>query len=171
MPSSAVPGGGRPDRPGEDHREAGRPGRPLAPDDPAPRAVPRGAPPAVEATMPPTASAVSAPPVVTGVPYRDDTVRRAVAVPAGARPPAVPAVGPGEGGRTRWWAFAPTGVSGEESAAGTIHRSEGHLDGYGRDPERRTHAEPAAGVREPAVEARRTSPPRANPYAPTASVS
>ncbi|KAA6219457.1 hypothetical protein CP979_23135 [Streptomyces filamentosus] len=90
---------GRPDRPGEDHREAGRPGRPLAPDDPAPRAVPRGAPPAVEATVPPTASAVSAPPVVTGVPYRDDTVHRAVAVPAGARRPAVPAGGPG--GRAR----------------------------------------------------------------------
>ncbi|GHF86749.1 hypothetical protein GCM10017667_14020 [Streptomyces filamentosus] len=165
-----VPGGGRPDRPGEDHREAGRPGPSGGARRPAGRAVRRGGP-SGEATVPPTASAVSAPPVVTGVPYRHDTVHRAVAVPAGARRPAVPAGGPGEGGRTRWWAFAPTGVSGEESAVGTIHCSDGHLDGYGCAPERRTYAEPAAGVREPAVEARRTSPPRANPCAPTASVS
>ncbi|MEU3395443.1 hypothetical protein [Streptomyces filamentosus] len=92
-------------------------------------------------------------------------------VPAGSRWPAVPTDGLGEGSRTRWWAFAPTGVSGEKSAAGTIYRYNGYLDGHGCDPKRRTYAEPAAGVREPAVEAPRTSPPWADPYAPTAGVS
>ncbi|MFF6789715.1 hypothetical protein ACFY9C_11600 [Streptomyces filamentosus] len=76
-----------------------------------------------------------------------------------------------EGSRTRWWAFSPTGVSGEKSAAGTIYCYNGYLDGYGCDPKRRTYAKPAAGVWELVVEARRTSPLWANPYALTASVS
>ncbi|MFJ6520239.1 hypothetical protein ACIQJ4_18560 [Streptomyces filamentosus] len=108
---------------------------------------------------------------VTGVTYRNDTVHYTVAVPAGAKELTVSMDGLDEGSQTRWWAFAPTGGSGEKSAAGTIYCYNGYLDGYGCDPKRRTYAKPAAGVWELVVEARRTSPLWANPYALTAGVS
>ncbi|WP_225799378.1 S8 family serine peptidase [Streptomyces sp. NK15101] len=141
----------------------------LTLDDPATRAVEQHAMLAVEAAVP---LAVGGTPLtVTGVTYRNGTVHYTVAVPAGAQALTVSMDGLDEGSQTRWWAFRPTGVSGEKSAAGTIYCYNGYLDGYGCDPKSRTYAQPAAGVWELVVEARRTSPLWANPYALTATVS
>ncbi|MER5740278.1 S8 family serine peptidase [Streptomyces sp. NPDC002262] len=141
----------------------------LTLDDPATRAVEQHAMLAVEAAVPLTAG--GAPLTVTGVAHRNGTVHYTVAVPAGAKALTVSMDGLDEGSQTRWWAFRPTGVSGEASAAGTIYCYNNYLDGYGCDPRTRTYAAPAAGVWELVVEARRTSPLWANPYALTATVS
>ncbi|MGW6558989.1 S8 family serine peptidase [Streptomyces hydrogenans] len=141
----------------------------LTLDDPATRAVERHAMLAVEAAVP---LAVGGTPLtVTGVTHRNGTVHYTVAVPAGAQALTVSLDGLAEGSQTRWWAFRPTGVSGESSAAGTIYCYAGYLDGNGCDPGTRTYAQPAAGVWELVVESRRTSPLWANPYALHASVS
>ncbi|MFF8804063.1 S8 family serine peptidase [Streptomyces omiyaensis] len=141
----------------------------LVLDDPLTRAVEQHTMLAVEAAVP--LEAGGAPLTVTGVSYRNDTVHYTVAVPAGAKALTVSLDGLDEGSQTRWWAFRPTGVSGEASAAGTVYCYNGYLDGYGCDPRSRTYAAPAAGVWELVVESRRTSPLLANPYTLTASVS
>ncbi|MEU8529890.1 S8 family serine peptidase [Streptomyces sp. NPDC048629] len=123
---------------------------------------------AVEAATP---LAAGTPVTVTGVSYRNNTIHYTVAVPAGAEALTVSMDGLEAGSQTRWWAFRPTGVSGETSAAGTIYCYNDYLDGNGCDPKSRTYAKPGAGVWELVVETRRTSPLWANPYRLTASVS
>ncbi|MGW8355344.1 S8 family serine peptidase [Streptomyces wedmorensis] len=140
----------------------------LTLDDAATRAVERTTMLAVEAAVPLVAGT---PLTVTGVSYRNDTIHYTVAVPAGTQALNVSLDGLEPGSQTRWWAFRPTGVSGEASAAGTIYCYNGYLDGYGCDPRARTYAKPAEGVWELVVESRRTSPLWANPYRLTATVS
>ncbi|MFF2775806.1 S8 family serine peptidase [Streptomyces sp. NPDC058052] len=140
----------------------------LTLDDPRTRATEQHTMLAVEAAVP---LAAGTPLTVTGVSHRNDTIHYTVAVPAGANALTVSLDGLDEGSQTRWWAFRPTGVSGESSAAGTIYCYNNYLDGYGCDPGTRTYAKPAAGVWELVVESRRTSPLWANPYALHVSVS
>ncbi|MFD4374426.1 S8 family serine peptidase [Streptomyces sp. NPDC058486] len=141
----------------------------LVLDDEDTRAVEHHVMLAVEAAVPLVIGGT--PLTVTGVTHRNDTVHYTVAVPAGAKALTVSMDGLDEGSQTRWWAFRPTGVSGEKSGAGTIYCYNGYLDGYGCDPRTRTYADPAAGVWELVVEARRTSPLWSNPYTLTAAVS
>ncbi|MFD7964317.1 S8 family serine peptidase [Streptomyces zaomyceticus] len=122
---------------------------------------------AVEAATPLVAGA---PLTVTGTSYRNNTIHYTVAVPAGAKSLTVTMDGLGEGSQTRWWAFKPTGVSGEKSAAGTVYCYNNYFGGNGCDPESRTYSAPAAGIWELVVESRRTSPLWANPYRLTATI-
>ncbi len=136
----------------------------LTLDDEATRAAESATLLAIEAATP---LAANVPLTVTGVSYRNGTVHYTVAVPAGTTALNVSMAGLDEGSQTRWWAFKPTGLSGEKSAAGTIYCYNNYLDGYGCDPRNRTYDKPAAGVWELVVESRRTSPLWANPYSLT----
>ncbi|MFG2871513.1 S8 family serine peptidase [Streptomyces sp. NPDC048338] len=130
-------------------------------DDEATRAADHATMLAVEAATP---LVPGQPLAITGTVHRNGTVHYTVAVPAGAKNLTVSMDGLDDGSQTRWWAFRPTGVSGERSAAGTIYCYNGYLDGYGCDPRTRTYDAPAAGVWELVVESRRTSPLWANPF-------
>ncbi|MFH9727883.1 hypothetical protein ACH4M4_33700 [Streptomyces sp. NPDC017254] len=100
-----------------------------------------------------------------------NTIHYTVAVPAGAKSlTTVTMDGLGEGSQTRWWAFKPTGVSGEKSTAGTVYCYNNYFDGNGCDPKNRTYSAPAFGVWELVVESRRASPLWANPYRLTATI-
>ncbi|SCL21726.1 Subtilase family protein [Micromonospora pallida] len=105
-----------------------------------------------------------------GTVSRNGTVHYSVAVPAGATAMTVDLSGLAEGSQTRWWAFSPQGVNGEDSAAGTIYCYANYFDGNGCDPLRRTYVDPEPGVWEFVVESRRTSPLGDNPFRLEASI-
>ncbi|MEV0330801.1 S8 family serine peptidase [Micromonospora echinospora] len=105
-----------------------------------------------------------------GTVSRNGTMHYSVAVPAGTTSMTVDLSRLAEGSQTRWWAFSPQGVNGEDSAAGTIYCYANYLDGNGCDPLRRTYVDPEPGVWEFVVESRRTSPLGDNPFRLEASV-
>ncbi|MEV4684746.1 S8 family serine peptidase [Streptomyces kurssanovii] len=139
----------------------------LTIDNPATEAVEQAAMLAVEAATPLAEGSTYE---VTGVAERNGTVHYTVAVPAGTTALTVKLDGLADGSQTRWWAFRPTGVSGESAAPGSLSCYSGYLDGNGCDPSTRTYKAPAAGVWELVVESRRTSPLLDNPYRLTATV-
>ncbi|MEU0369338.1 S8 family serine peptidase [Streptomyces sp. NPDC006283] len=136
-------------------------------DNPATKAVEQSAMLAVEAAAQLTAGE---PYEVRGVTHRNGTVHYSVAVPEGTKSLTVSLDGLTEGSQTRWWAFTPTGTTGEDAAPGSLSCYANYHDGNGCDPATRTYEAPAAGVWELVVESRRTSPSFANPFRLTATV-
>ncbi|MEU1893193.1 S8 family serine peptidase [Streptomyces pristinaespiralis] len=136
-------------------------------DNPGTTATEQTAMLAVEAATPLAAGTTYE---VTGVAERNGTVHYTVAVPAGTTALNVKLDGLADGSHTRWWAFRPTGVSGESAAPGSLSCYSGYLGGNGCDPAARTYKAPAAGVWELVVESRRTSALLDNPYRLTATV-
>ncbi|MFC5900446.1 S8 family serine peptidase [Streptomyces zhihengii] len=136
-------------------------------DNPATKAVEQSAMLAVEAAATPAAGT---PYEVRGVAHRNGTLHYTIAVPEGAKALTVAMDGLGEGSQTRWWAFGPTGTSGEAAGPGSLSCYANYAGGNGCDPGTRTYEAPAAGVWELVVESRRTSPSFTNPFRLTATV-
>ncbi|UNO41989.1 S8 family serine peptidase [Streptomyces sp. MST-110588] len=100
---------------------------------------------------------------LTGTAQRNGTTSYFVTVPRGAKSLEVSMSGLADGSQTRWIAISPLGVPADPTGTPNCYPNYPNPANT-CDPARRTYRNPAPGVWEIEVEARRTSPLLDNPY-------
>jgi hypothetical protein len=100
----------------------------------------------------------------SGVAKRNEAQRFYVTVPAGVKALEVSMSGRAAGSQTRFLAFHPYGVPMGDTSTPSCYSNYGTPEGNGCNPNVRAFSDPAPGVWEILVEARRTSPQLDNPF-------